>query len=104
MPYMKKNINIPLISQYNNINYNNVSNKFTLKVLHNVLDSLKKRSYDEDLYNMWNHVLNVAKKVFDHILKDLWLYIEDYILKYKYQYYHICIQYNYICLKSMYIT
>ncbi|SCM18760.1 Plasmodium exported protein (PHISTa), unknown, putative [Plasmodium sp.] len=35
-------------------------------------------------YNIWNHVLCIIKEGFDDILKDLTLYIEDYLHKYAY--------------------
>ncbi|SOV11119.1 Plasmodium exported protein (PHISTa), unknown function [Plasmodium sp. gorilla clade G2] len=84
----EKNNNIPLSSQYNNINYNDLSKQLTLEDLHNVLDNLKERPSNEDLHNIWNQVLGVAKYGFDDMLKDLSYYIEEYLLTYEYQTYH----------------
>ncbi|SOV10298.1 Plasmodium exported protein (PHISTa), unknown function [Plasmodium sp. gorilla clade G2] len=84
----EKNNNIPLSSQCNNINYNDLSKQLTLDDLHNVLDNLEERPSDEDLRNIWNQVLGIAKYGFDDMLKDLSYYIEEYLLKYEYQTYH----------------
>ncbi|KYN98669.1 exported protein (PHISTa-like) [Plasmodium gaboni] len=101
----KKN-NISLSSQCNNINYNDISKKLTLEDLHNVLDNLKERPSDEDLHNIWklynlkerpsdedlhniwNHALGISKEGFHDMIKELAIYIEDYLLTYEYQRYH----------------
>ncbi|SOV84256.1 Plasmodium exported protein (PHISTa), unknown function [Plasmodium sp.] len=88
----------------NNINYNDLSKHLTLEELDNVLDNLEERLSNADLYNIWNHVLGLAKKGFDDMLKYLSLYIEDYLLKHVYQRYDVHDNYKNKCLKSMYNT
>ncbi|SOV20236.1 Plasmodium exported protein (PHISTa), unknown function [Plasmodium sp. gorilla clade G2] len=84
----EKNNNISLSSQCNNINYNDLSKQLTLEDLHNVLDKLKERPSDKDLYNIWNHALGISKEGFHDMIRELALYIEDYLLTYEYQTYH----------------
>ncbi|EWC76132.1 hypothetical protein C923_03200 [Plasmodium falciparum UGT5.1] len=48
----------------------------------------KERPSNEDLNNIWNHVLGIYKENFETMLKVLSFYIEDYLQKYKYQRYH----------------
>ncbi|SOV20406.1 Plasmodium exported protein (PHISTa), unknown function [Plasmodium sp. gorilla clade G2] len=99
----EKNNNIPLSSQCNNINYNDISKQLTLEDLHNVLDNLKERPSNEDLHNIWTHALGISKEGFQDMIKELALYIEDYLLTYEYQRYHhfsnsdrpICVRTNY---------
>ncbi|KYN93178.1 exported protein (PHISTa-like), partial [Plasmodium gaboni] len=50
--------------------------------------NLKERPSDEDLHNIWNHVLGICKEGFQDMIKELALYIEDYLLTYEYQRYH----------------
>ncbi|SOV12000.1 Plasmodium exported protein (PHISTa), unknown function [Plasmodium sp. gorilla clade G2] len=84
----EKNNNIPISSQCNNINYNDLSKQLTLEDLHNVLDNLKERPSDEDLHNIWTHALGISKEGFHDMIRQLALYIEDYLLTYEYQRYH----------------
>ncbi|SCM18772.1 Plasmodium exported protein (PHISTa), unknown, putative [Plasmodium sp.] len=70
----------------NNINYNDLSKQFTLEELHTVLDNLEERPSNEDFYGIWNHVLGINKEGFEDKVKYLWLYIEDYLKKYEYQF------------------
>lgn len=54
-----------------------------------MLNNLEERSYNEDIYNIWNHVLDITKDEFDDMLTELSYYIEDYLHKYEHQrYYH----------------
>ncbi|SOV77362.1 Plasmodium exported protein (PHISTa), unknown function [Plasmodium reichenowi] len=72
----------------NNINYNDLSKQLTLEELRHVLDNLNKNPSNQDLYNIWNHALGIAKEGFDNMVKQLELYIRDYLNKYEYQIYH----------------
>ncbi|SOV20226.1 Plasmodium exported protein (PHISTa), unknown function [Plasmodium sp. gorilla clade G2] len=100
----EKNNNIPLSSQCNNINYNDLSQQLTLEDLHNVLDNLKERPSNEDLYNIWNHALGISKEGFHDMIRELALYIEDYLLTYEYQRYHHFGKRKPICVNSKYRT
>ncbi|SOV21218.1 Plasmodium exported protein (PHISTa), unknown, putative [Plasmodium sp. DRC-Itaito] len=100
----EKNNNISLSSQCNNINYNDISKQITLEDLHNVLDNLKEHPSDEDLHNIWNHVLGISKEGFHDMIKELALYIEDYLLTYEYQRYHMWDPMNPICTGTKYRT
>lgn len=51
--------------KYNDINYNDLSKQLTLEELHTVLDNLEERPSNEDLYNIWNHVLGITKEGFE---------------------------------------
>ncbi|SOV74558.1 Plasmodium exported protein (PHISTa), unknown function [Plasmodium sp. gorilla clade G3] len=102
----EKNNNIPPISEcsnseddvkYNddtteekciNINYKDISKQLTLEEFQYVLDNLKERPSNEDLYKLWNHALSASKEGFDDMVKKLKLYIKDYLDKYEYQSYH----------------
>ncbi|KYN93187.1 exported protein (PHISTa), partial [Plasmodium gaboni] len=84
----EKNNNIPISLQCNNINYNDISKQIMLEDIHNVLYNLKERTSDEDLHNIWNHALGISKEGFHDMIKELALYIEDYLLTYEYQRYH----------------
>ncbi|EUR61198.1 hypothetical protein PFBG_05908 [Plasmodium falciparum 7G8] len=75
----------------NNINYNDLSKQFTLEELHTVLDNLEERPSNEDLYNIWNHVLGITKE-------------EDYLKKYEYQCYHVWDPLYPICVNTKYHT
>ncbi|KOB85594.1 hypothetical protein PFDG_01034 [Plasmodium falciparum Dd2] len=86
--YLKYN-GVSTMKKCNNINYNDLSKQFTLEELHTVLDNLEERPSNEDLYNIWNHVLGITKEIFEDKVKYLWLYIEDYLKKYEYQCYHV---------------
>ncbi|SCQ12592.1 Plasmodium exported protein (PHISTa), unknown, putative [Plasmodium gaboni] len=100
----EKNNNISLSSQCNNINYNDISKQLTLEDLHNVLDNLKERPSDDDLHNMWNHALSISKEGFQDMIKELAIYIEDYLLTYEYQRYHHFPDRKPICRNSKYRT
>ncbi|SCQ12737.1 Plasmodium exported protein (PHISTa), unknown, putative [Plasmodium gaboni] len=100
----EKNNNISLSSQCININYNDLSKQLTLEDLHNVLDNLKERPSDEDLYNIWNHALGISKEGFQDMIKELAIYIEDYLLTYEYQRYHHFPGRKPICRNTKYRT
>ncbi|KYN93108.1 exported protein (PHISTa) [Plasmodium gaboni] len=100
----EKNNNISLSSQCNNINYNDISKQLTLEDLHNVLDNLKERPSDEDLHNIWNHALGISKEGFHDMIKELALYIEDYLVTYEYQRYHHFPGRKPVCINSKYRT
>ncbi|SOV20270.1 Plasmodium exported protein (PHISTa), unknown, putative [Plasmodium gaboni] len=100
----EKNNNIPISLQCNNINYNDLSKQLTLEDIHNVLDNLKERPPDEDLHNMWNHVMGISKEGFHDMIKELAIYIEDYLLTYEYQCYHMWDPNNPICVGTKYRT
>ncbi|SOV20442.1 Plasmodium exported protein (PHISTa), unknown function [Plasmodium sp. gorilla clade G2] len=78
----KKNNNITISSQCININYNDLSKQLTLEDIHNVSDNLKELPSYEHIHNMLNHVLDISKKGFNDMIKELALYIEDYLHKY----------------------
>ncbi|SOV84267.1 Plasmodium exported protein (PHISTa), unknown, putative [Plasmodium sp.] len=59
-----------------NINYNDMSRKLTEKELHDVLNSLETCPPKEDLKNIWNHTIGVAKEGLDDIQKLL--YTKDF--------------------------
>ncbi|EUR72739.1 hypothetical protein PFBG_02314 [Plasmodium falciparum 7G8] len=71
-----------------NINYNDLSKQLTLEELHSVLDDLEKSTTKEDLYNIWNQVLGIAKDGFDGMLTELSYYVEEYLHEYEYERYH----------------
>ncbi|ETW15685.1 hypothetical protein PFFVO_05465 [Plasmodium falciparum Vietnam Oak-Knoll (FVO)] len=62
--YLKYN-GVSTMKKCNNINYNDLSKQFTLEELHTVLDNLEERPSNEDLYNIWNHVLGITKEGFE---------------------------------------
>ncbi|SOV74251.1 Plasmodium exported protein (PHISTa-like), putative [Plasmodium sp. gorilla clade G3] len=88
----------------NNIDYNDLSKQLTLEELDNVLDNLDERPSISNLYNIWNHVLGIAKEGFDDMLKDLSYYIEDYLLRYEYQRYHYIRGRRPVCRGTEYST
>ncbi|KOB87476.1 hypothetical protein PFDG_03564 [Plasmodium falciparum Dd2] len=101
--YLKYN-GVSTMKKCNNINYNDLSKQFTLEELHTVLDNLEERPSNEDLYNIWNHVLGITKEIFEDKVKYLWLYIEDYLKKYEYQCYHVWDPLYPICVNTKYHT
>ncbi|SCQ12644.1 Plasmodium exported protein (PHISTa), unknown, putative [Plasmodium gaboni] len=76
-----ENINVENKSNrsMNNINYNDLSKNLTEKELFDVLNSLKECPPKEDLRNIWNHTLGVAKEGLDDILKELKASIQKYL-------------------------
>ncbi|SOV84245.1 Plasmodium exported protein (PHIST), unknown, putative [Plasmodium sp.] len=62
-----------------NINYNDMSRKLTEKELHDVLNSLETCPPKEDLKNIWNHTIGVAKEGLDDIQKQLKASIQKYL-------------------------
>ncbi|SCM18816.1 Plasmodium exported protein (PHISTa), unknown, putative [Plasmodium sp.] len=66
-------------SSINNINYNDLSKTLTETELLEVLNSLKECPSKEDLKNIWNHTINVAKEGFDDINKELKKSIQKYL-------------------------
>ncbi|ETW44097.1 hypothetical protein PFUGPA_04975 [Plasmodium falciparum Palo Alto/Uganda] len=87
----------------NNINYNDLSKQLTLEELRHVLDNFKKSPSNQDLYNIWNHALGIAKEGFHNMVKELELYIRDYLNKYEYQSYHHMKDRN-VCIGTKYPT
>ncbi|KOB63025.1 hypothetical protein PFHG_04746 [Plasmodium falciparum HB3] len=87
----------------NNINYNDLSKQLTLEELRHVLDNFKKSPSNQDLYNIWNHALGIAKEGFNNMVKELELYIRDYLNKYEYQSYHHMKDGN-VCIGTKYPT
>ncbi|SOV20439.1 Plasmodium exported protein (PHISTa), unknown function [Plasmodium sp. gorilla clade G2] len=69
----KSNISI------SNINYNDLSKNLTEKELCDVLNSLKECPPKEDLRNIWNHTVGVAKEGLDDIQKELKASIQKYL-------------------------
>ncbi|SOV23555.1 Plasmodium exported protein (PHIST), unknown function [Plasmodium sp. DRC-Itaito] len=66
-------------SSMNNINYNDLSKNLTEKELFDVLNSLKECPPKEDLRNIWNHTLGVAKEDLDNIYQQLKASIQKYL-------------------------
>ncbi|SCQ12730.1 Plasmodium exported protein (PHISTa), unknown, putative [Plasmodium sp.] len=66
-------------SSMSNINYNDLSKNLTETELLDVLNSLKECPPKEDLRNIWNHTISVAKEGFDDILKELKGLIQKYL-------------------------
>ncbi|SOV73813.1 Plasmodium exported protein (PHIST), unknown, putative [Plasmodium sp. gorilla clade G3] len=62
-----------------NINYNDMSRKLTEKELHDVLNSLETCPSKDDLRNIWNHTIGVAKEGLDDIQKELKASIQKYL-------------------------
>ncbi|KOB61644.1 hypothetical protein PFHG_03424 [Plasmodium falciparum HB3] len=63
----------------NNINYNDISKQLTRQELFDVLNSFNECPPKEDLRNIWNHPLGVAKEGFYDIQKDLKGSIQKYL-------------------------
>ncbi|SOV20269.1 Plasmodium exported protein (PHIST), unknown, putative [Plasmodium gaboni] len=66
-------------SSMNNINYNDLSKNLTEKELFDVLNSLKECPSKEDLRNIWNHTIGVAKEGVEDIVKELKASIQKYL-------------------------
>ncbi|SCQ12805.1 Plasmodium exported protein (PHISTa), unknown, putative [Plasmodium sp.] len=66
-------------SSVSNINYNDMSRNLKEKELLDVLSSLEECPPKEDLRNLWNHTIGVAKEDFDDIQKDLKGSIQKYL-------------------------
>ncbi|KYN93112.1 exported protein (PHISTa) [Plasmodium gaboni] len=66
-------------SSTNNINYNDMSKNLTEKELYDVLNSLKECPPKEDLRNIWNHTMGVAKEDLDNLLKESKASIQKYL-------------------------
>ncbi|SOV21217.1 Plasmodium exported protein (PHIST), unknown, putative [Plasmodium sp. DRC-Itaito] len=66
-------------SSMNNINYNDMSKTLTEKELFDVLNSLKECPPKEDLRNIWNHAVGIAKEGLDDIIKELKAPIQKYL-------------------------
>ncbi|SOV83944.1 Plasmodium exported protein (PHISTa), unknown, putative [Plasmodium sp.] len=66
-------------SSINNINYNDMSKNLTEKELLDLLNSLEECPSKEDLRNIWNHTVSVAKEGFDDIQKELRASIQKYL-------------------------
>ncbi|SOV20005.1 Plasmodium exported protein (PHISTa), unknown function [Plasmodium sp. gorilla clade G2] len=62
-----------------NINYNDMSKQLTEKELLDVLNSLKECPSKEDLRNIWNHTVGVAKGGLDDIQRELKGLIQKYL-------------------------
>ncbi|SOV20988.1 Plasmodium exported protein (PHISTa), unknown function [Plasmodium sp. DRC-Itaito] len=62
-----------------NINYNDMSKNLTEKELFDVLNSLKECPPKEDLRNIWNHTLGVAKEGLDNVYLQLKASIQKYL-------------------------
>ncbi|SOV84284.1 Plasmodium exported protein (PHISTa), unknown, putative [Plasmodium sp.] len=62
-----------------NINYNDISKNLTGKELRNVLNSLEDCPPKEELRNIWNHTIGVAKEGLDDIQKELRASIQKYL-------------------------
>ncbi|SOV78743.1 Plasmodium exported protein (PHISTa), unknown function [Plasmodium reichenowi] len=61
------------------INYNDVSKNLTETELREVLNSFKECPPKEDLRNIWNHTIGVAKEGFYNVQKDLKGSIQKYL-------------------------
>ncbi|SOV20404.1 Plasmodium exported protein (PHISTa), unknown function [Plasmodium sp. gorilla clade G2] len=66
-------------SSINNINYNDKSKQLTETELRDVLNSFKECPSKEDLKNIWNHTIGVAKEGVDDIEKNLKRSIQKYL-------------------------
>ncbi|SOV74259.1 Plasmodium exported protein (PHISTa), unknown, putative [Plasmodium sp. gorilla clade G3] len=62
-----------------NINYNDLSKNLTEKELFDLLNSFKVCPPKEDLRNIWNHTIDVAKGGFDDIQKELKALVQKYL-------------------------
>ncbi|SOV84148.1 Plasmodium exported protein (PHIST), unknown, putative [Plasmodium sp.] len=62
-----------------NINYNDTTKNLTKKELFDVLNSLETCPSKEDLRNIWNHTIGVAKEGLDDIEKELKASIQKYL-------------------------
>ncbi|SCQ12717.1 Plasmodium exported protein (PHIST), unknown, putative [Plasmodium gaboni] len=69
----KSNISI------SNINYNDISKSLTEKELFEVLNSFEECPAKEDLRNIWNHTMGVAKEDLDNIYQQLKASIQKYL-------------------------
>ncbi|SOV84147.1 Plasmodium exported protein (PHISTa), unknown, putative [Plasmodium sp.] len=68
-----------------NINYNDTTKNLTKKELFDVLNSLETCPSKEDLRNIWNHTIGVAKEGLDDIEKELKASIQKYLDNDNYQ-------------------
>ncbi|SOS78212.1 Plasmodium exported protein (PHIST), unknown, putative [Plasmodium sp. gorilla clade G1] len=66
-------------SYIKNVDYNDMSKNLTEKELRDVLDSLKECPSEEDLKNIWNHTIGVAKEGFDNVMNMLKGLIQKYL-------------------------
>ncbi|SCM18814.1 Plasmodium exported protein (PHISTa), unknown, putative [Plasmodium sp.] len=81
----EENINIPFDLEGSNSVDKVKCDNVTIEEKYN----LEECPTNEDFYRIWNHVLCITKERFDDMLKELALYIEDYLYKYEYEcYYH----------------
>ncbi|SOS76162.1 Plasmodium exported protein (PHISTa), unknown, putative [Plasmodium sp. gorilla clade G1] len=73
------NIENECSSSISNINYNDMSRNLTETELREVLNSFRVCPSKEDLRNIWNHTIGVAKEGFDDIQKELKRSIQKYL-------------------------
>ncbi|KYN93110.1 exported protein (PHISTa) [Plasmodium gaboni] len=66
-------------SSMNNINYNDMSKTLTEKELFDVLNSFEECPAKENLRNIWNHAVGIAKEGVDDIQRELKGLIQKYL-------------------------
>ncbi|EWC75027.1 hypothetical protein C923_04298 [Plasmodium falciparum UGT5.1] len=91
------------LSESKSVKNKGLRNKSEKNKLKNGVDE-KNDSTPLNLYNIWSPALGIAKNAFDEMIKDLWLYIEDYLNKYEYQRYHHIMCRRPVCVRIKYRT